>query len=264
MRGKRGTARRAGLLAALATAILQACTGYAPKAETAKVVASLSERACLVRAMYFESNRSSRDGLMAVGTVVMNRVASPVYPNTICGVVGQPGQFAAAVLTRPLNEKELPPVERAADAVLRGERYAPIGNAMHFQVAGLNIPYRVQYVAMAGGNAFYLKTDRRRGDLAAVRDRSATDGVLLAHQHKGDDTRRSNAEARCDAVALRHFRRGTAEQVVRPDGYRIWRDLACLRGGTRRAIAKPSAGKRKAAEDIVRRRLLTFVWQTHS
>jgi len=109
MRGKRGTARHAGLLAALATAILQACTGYAPKAETAKVVASLSERDCLV-----------------------------------------------------------------------GERYAPIGNAMHFHVAGLNIPYRVQYVAMAGGNAFYLKTDRRRGDLAAVRDQSATDGVLLA------------------------------------------------------------------------------------
>ena len=180
MRGKRGTARLAGLLAALATAILQACTAYAPKAETTKVVASLSERDCLVRAMYFESNRSSRDGLMAVGTVVMNRVASPVYPNTICGVVGQPGQFAAGVLTRPLNEKELPPVERAADAVLRGERYAPIGNAMHFHVAGLNIPYRVQYVAMAGGNAFYLKTDRRRGDLAAVRDQSATDGVLLA------------------------------------------------------------------------------------
>jgi spore germination cell wall hydrolase CwlJ-like protein len=36
--------------------------------------------------MYFESNRSSRDGLMAVGTVVMNRVASPLCPNTICGV----------------------------------------------------------------------------------------------------------------------------------------------------------------------------------
>ena len=89
MRGNRGTARLAGLLAALATTSLQACTGYAPKAETEKLVASSSERDCLIRAMYFESNRSSRDGLMAVGTVVMNRMASPVYPNTICGVVGQ-------------------------------------------------------------------------------------------------------------------------------------------------------------------------------
>src|SRR6188472_2766696 len=33
---------------------------------------------------------------------------------------------------------------------------------------------------LPGGNAFYLKTDRRRRDLAAVRDRSATDNVLLA------------------------------------------------------------------------------------
>src|SRR6185369_8936445 len=137
MRGNRGTARLAGLLAALATTSLQACTGYAPKAETEKVVASSSERDCLIRAMYFKSNRSSRDGLIAVG-----------------------------VLTRPLNAKQLPPVERAADAILAGERYKPIGDAMHFHVAGLNIPYRVQYVAMAGGNAFYLKTDRRRRDLA--------------------------------------------------------------------------------------------------
>lgn len=136
MRGNRGTARLAGLLAALATTSLQACTGYAPKAETEKLVASSSERDCLIRAMYFESNRSSRDGLMAVGTVVMNRMASPVYPNTICGVVGQPGQFAAGVLTRPLNAKELPPVERAADAILAGERYKPIGDAMHFHVPG--------------------------------------------------------------------------------------------------------------------------------
>jgi len=112
---------------------------------------------------------------MAVGTVVMNRVASPLYPNTICGVVGQPGQFAAGVLTRPLNERELPPVERAADAIFAGERYKPIGNAMHFHVAGLAIPYQVRYVAVAGGNAFYLKTGVRRGNLPAVHDQSATD-----------------------------------------------------------------------------------------
>ena len=30
---------------------------------------------CMARAMFFESNRSSRDGMIAVGSVVMNRVA---------------------------------------------------------------------------------------------------------------------------------------------------------------------------------------------
>jgi spore germination cell wall hydrolase CwlJ-like protein len=181
MSGNSETAWLAGLFAVLGAVCLQGCTGQPPSAQgrIEQTAAASDERTCLIRAMYFESNRSSRDGLMAVGTVVMNRVASPLYPNTICGVVGQPGQFAAGVLTRPLNARELPPVERAADAVLRGERYAPVGNAMHFHVAGLNIPYRVQYVAMAGGNAFYLKTGRR-ADLIVASNRSATDGILLA------------------------------------------------------------------------------------
>jgi spore germination cell wall hydrolase CwlJ-like protein len=153
-----------GCLVMAATPWLYGCTGQAPpkgQGGIAQTAAKADDRTCLVRAMYFESNRSSRDGLMAVGTVVMNRVASPRYPNTICGVVGQPGQFAYGVLTNPLNPRELPPVERAADAILAGERYKPIGDAMWFHVASLRIPYRVEYMAVAGGNAFYRKTGRR-------------------------------------------------------------------------------------------------------
>ncbi|ODR95198.1 hypothetical protein AUC70_05720 [Methyloceanibacter stevinii] len=61
------------------------------------MAATTDERECLVRAMYFESNRSSYDGSMAVGTVVMNRLESERFPNTICGVVGQHKQFAPGV-----------------------------------------------------------------------------------------------------------------------------------------------------------------------
>ena len=42
---------------------------------------------CMTRAMYFESNRSSRDGMIGVGTVGMNRVAPDDFPDTVCGVV---------------------------------------------------------------------------------------------------------------------------------------------------------------------------------
>src|SRR5215831_18467923 len=142
MRRNTGTAHLTALLAALGTACLQGCTGQPPGGQggIAQTAAASDERTCLVRAMYFESNRSSRDGLMAVGTVVTNRVASPRFPDTICGVVGQPGQFANGVLTNPLNPRELSPVERAADAILAGERYKPIGDAMWFHVASLRIP----------------------------------------------------------------------------------------------------------------------------
>jgi spore germination cell wall hydrolase CwlJ-like protein len=175
-----------GCLVIAATPWLNGCTGQPPRGQggIAQTAAKTDERTCLVRAMYFESNRSSRDGLMAVGTVVMNRVASPRFPNTICGVVGQRGQFAYGVLASPLNPRELPPVERAADAILAGERYKPIGDAMWFHVAGLQIPYRVEYMAVAGGNAFYRRTGRRyadiRQDSVAVPAPASADQAALA------------------------------------------------------------------------------------
>jgi spore germination cell wall hydrolase CwlJ-like protein len=140
---------------------LGGCSGTAPRGGASVDTASLSERDCLVRAMYFESNRSSQDGLMAVGTVVMNRVESDRFPNTICGVVGQHRQFAKGVLTRPLDARQAGPATRAADAILAGQRYAPVGGAMHFHMASYKNPYPARYVAMAGGNAFYLKPGRR-------------------------------------------------------------------------------------------------------
>ncbi|PZN92441.1 MAG: cell wall hydrolase [Hyphomicrobiales bacterium] len=119
------------------------------------------EKECLVRAMYFESNRSSETGLLGVGTVVMNRVESPRYPDTICSVVGAPRQFAPGVLTRPLVARDLPKAEAAAEAILAGKRNEAVGNAKHFHMAGLRFSYKnMHYVTVAGGNAFYVKGER--------------------------------------------------------------------------------------------------------
>lgn len=116
------------------------------------------DRDCMARAMFFESNRSSREGMLAVGTVVMNRISSGRYPQTVCGVVGQKGQFAPGVLTRPMNAKALPDVQSAAAAVLDGERHPGVKKAMFFHMAGLKFPYKnMHYVLQAGGNAFYEK-----------------------------------------------------------------------------------------------------------
>ena len=113
---------------------------------------------CMERAMFFEANRSSRAGMIGVGTVVMNRVASDEFPNTVCGVVGQKNQFAPGVLSRPMNSKAMPDVREAAHAVLRGERLQQVQNAKFFHTAGYSFPYNnMHYVAVAGGNAFYDK-----------------------------------------------------------------------------------------------------------
>lgn len=111
--------------------------------------------------MFFESNRSSRDGMIAVGTVVMNRLRSGKHGNTICEVVGERGQFAPGVMTRRMNSKAMPDVEEAAEAVLKGERKAKLKNSMFFHTAGLRFPYKnMHYTMVAGGNAFYEKRGR--------------------------------------------------------------------------------------------------------
>lgn len=119
------------------------------------------DRECLARAMFFESNRSSRDGLVAVGTVVMNRLKSGEYGDTVCGVVGQKGQFAPGVLSKRMDSAALPDVQAAADAVLKGERHPKVKEAKFFHTAGLKFPYKnMHYVLVAGGNAFYEKRSR--------------------------------------------------------------------------------------------------------
>jgi spore germination cell wall hydrolase CwlJ-like protein len=58
-----------------------------------KVVAQrrvrLAEENCLARAVYFEARSESDMGQLAVAKVILNRVKSPNFPKSICGVVYQ-------------------------------------------------------------------------------------------------------------------------------------------------------------------------------
>jgi spore germination cell wall hydrolase CwlJ-like protein len=139
-------------VAALATALpLSGCVGF-PFAGM-----FMSDRECMTRVMYFESNRSDEQGMIAVGTVVMNRLASPGFPKDICGVVRQPNQFTNT-LYGPMRGRGLALASDAAYRVMHGERDPNIGGAMYFHTAGLSFPYtNMHYTWVAGGNAFYEK-----------------------------------------------------------------------------------------------------------
>ncbi|GLK65073.1 MULTISPECIES: cell wall hydrolase [Paracoccus] len=139
---------RLGIAVASALLVLSGCSGFRRH----------SELECMERAMYFESNRSSRDGMIAVGSVVMNRVRSDKFPNSVCGVVGQKGQFARGIMTRKMNPREMPKIKEAARSVMRGERHPLIGDATFFHTAGHRFSYdNMHYVLVTGGNAFYEK-----------------------------------------------------------------------------------------------------------
>jgi spore germination cell wall hydrolase CwlJ-like protein len=108
--------------------------------------------------MYFESNRSSRDGMIAVGSVVTNRVQSDDFPNTVCAVVSQKNQFAPGVMTKTMSGQAQTLAEASASAVLRGEQHPNVGSARFFHAAWYNANFNnIHYVLTAGGNAFYEK-----------------------------------------------------------------------------------------------------------
>lgn len=52
------------------------------------------ERECLAKAIYWEARNQSLDGKVAVGYVVMNRVNSGMWRDTVCKVVFQGCQFS--------------------------------------------------------------------------------------------------------------------------------------------------------------------------
>lgn len=176
MRGKTAAKAASGLMVLTLGGGLSACNtlvpsalGSSPGGKSALLVSD-EERDCLGRAMYFESNRSDEAGLLAVGTVVMNRTEATGFTRGICDVVGQPGQFARGVLTKPMETKDLQKIADVADAVLAGERHAQVGKAMYFHTAGRRYPYsNMHYVAVVGGNAFYEKRapDALRQEAAA-------------------------------------------------------------------------------------------------
>ncbi|MEI9415774.1 cell wall hydrolase [Mesorhizobium sp. Cs1321R2N1] len=180
------------------------------------------DRECLERAMFFESNRSSRDGMIAVGTVVMNRLRSGNHGSTICQVVGEPGQFAPGVMTRAMNSRAMPDVEEAADAVLKGERKAKLKNTMYFHTAGLRFPYKnMHYTMVAGGNAFYEKRGRNWQPLpdepmvASAESPAALPGVPATRVASVEMVRPAKATAR-NAPAEQVYMTAAAEPAAKP------------------------------------------------
>ena len=110
----------------------------------------------LSRVIYAESGNQPLEGKMAVGNVVMNRVASPIYPNTVEGVLAQKNQFSTyksgALADRTPNESSI----IAAKLVLDGGEVEETEGAMYFDSNANSWAARnKECVAVIGGHKFY-------------------------------------------------------------------------------------------------------------
>ena len=108
----------------------------------------------LSRIIYAESGNQPMDGKIAVGNVVMNRVASPLFPDTVYEVIFQRNQFTPA-MTGSIHRTPNAASVEAAKMVLDGA--VVLSDALFFNAAGLN-SYAARtrpYVATIGNHAFY-------------------------------------------------------------------------------------------------------------
>ncbi len=110
------------------------------------------DRYLLANLIYCEAGGEIYAGKVAVGAVVINRVLSSVYPDTVVGVIYQGGQFspvASGRLAAALAEnKATDSCYQAADEAMRG--ITNVGNCVYFRtpiegLSGINI----------GGHVFY-------------------------------------------------------------------------------------------------------------
>lgn len=107
------------------------------KANRGAVAADADELRLLGALIYCEAGNQSYEGMLAVGAVVMNRVKSGAYPNTIHSVIYASGQFTPAMTGKVARVYEGNVPEQcmqAAQAALNGE--TTVGDATHFRRAG--------------------------------------------------------------------------------------------------------------------------------
>lgn len=83
----------------------------------------------MANAVYGEARGEPYEGQVAVAAVILNRVASPTFPNTVSGVIYEPRAFTA-VADGQINLK---PNEKAREAVLDAiNGWDPSGNAIYY------------------------------------------------------------------------------------------------------------------------------------
>jgi spore germination cell wall hydrolase CwlJ-like protein len=165
------TVRAAGVAAALFGFTVSIGTGVnasegtsasiVPAAQAAPVLGSLDaqvsmqarvdtadqQQDCLASAVYFEARGESLEGQLAVAEVILNRVASSRYPDTVCEVVEQPWQFSFVNATG-----RIPNADRASQAWSKAVAIARIAQAGTADAVDSDVLwYHADYVSPSWG-----------------------------------------------------------------------------------------------------------------
>ncbi|MFL0356254.1 cell wall hydrolase [Erythrobacter sp. GH1-10] len=146
--------------------------GPAARPFVSSVVGSGHSRAleCLSQAVWYEAASESEAGQRAVAQVVLNRVAHPSWPGSVCGVVYQGSQRPTGCqftftcdgsLARKASGASWRRARAIASDALSGSVYAPVGHATHYHTLWVNPSWAssLDHIGTIGAHRFY----RNRG-----------------------------------------------------------------------------------------------------
>ena len=126
---------------------------------------------CLAEALYFEARGETVKGQFAVAEVILNRVDSPSYPSSVCGVINQgTGQKYACQFTYTCdgnpehiaNPVAFEQVGKVAKLMLSGAPRALTDGATHYHTTAVNPRWARKFAktAQIGVHMFYRQPTR--------------------------------------------------------------------------------------------------------
>jgi spore germination cell wall hydrolase CwlJ-like protein len=125
---------------------------------------------CLARTIYWEAKGEGEAGMSAVAAVVMNRLADPQFPKTVCAVVTQGKETGACQFSwwcdgRPDDVEEEKPYAQATEIARRAlnqQLSDPTDGAVNFHTTAVRPNWVDEFVKTAtiGDHVFYRSPDR--------------------------------------------------------------------------------------------------------
>ena len=124
-----------------------------------------AEAQCLALAMYFEARAEGREGMRAVGHVILNRQSDSRFPGSVCGVVQQGGDGRGCQFSWYCDGRSDVPTHRRswqragalAYELLAGRLSDTTEGALFYHATWISVPWKRprEKTRVIGNHAFY-------------------------------------------------------------------------------------------------------------
>lgn len=120
-------------------------------------------RQCLAQAMYWEARGEGQDGMIAVASVILNRVEDERFPDTVCGVIYEGGESPPCQFSwwcdgksdKPTNQTKWAETVTLANEFLALRPQDPTDKALFYHANWIENPWSRQLTARIGNHIFY-------------------------------------------------------------------------------------------------------------